>query len=163
MWDMSSNEARKKKRRKKRIRPKAMIGRRELVSFPDLDLSELVAKIDTGAYTTALHCSHVREENGVLFFRLLDETHPEYQDRDHRFEKFDRKEIRNSFGESELRYIVRTRITLGARTIRCIVSLADRGNMRYPVLIGRRLLQNRFTVDVSVLYMIQPPTPSSTL
>ncbi len=149
MWDTSNGPSRKKKKRKKRIRPKQVIGRREVVAFPDLNLFGLTAKIDTGAYTTALHCSHVREEHGVLFFRLLDETHPEYQGRDHTFTQFDRKEIRNSFGESELRYIVRTRIRMGTRTIRCIISLSDRGNMRYPVLIGRRLLANRFIVDVA--------------
>ncbi|TND10425.1 MAG: hypothetical protein FD123_67 [Bacteroidetes bacterium] len=133
----------------KNPREKQTIGRREIVSFPDLDLQGLVAKIDTGAYTTALHCSHVRVEDGVLFFRLLDEEHPEYQDRDHRFAVFHQKEVRNSFGESELRYIIKTRIRMGRRIIKCIISLSDRGNMRYPVLIGRRLLKNRFVVDVS--------------
>lgn len=132
-------------------REKQVLGRRETVSFPELGLEGLTAKIDTGAYTTALHCHHVRVENGTLIFRLLDETHPEYQDREHRFTEFQQKEIRNSFGESELRYIIRTRIRIGRRTIRCIVSLSDRGNMRYPVLIGRRLLKGRFIVDVAEL------------
>jgi hypothetical protein len=131
--------------------PVQIIGRREMVDFPDLGLFGLVAKIDTGANTTALHCHHVRVENGVLFFRLLDESHPEYDDREHRFEYFEEKLIRNSFGQSELRYVVRTTIVLGKRKIKSIISLSDRGQMRYPVLIGRRLLKNRFTVDVSLL------------
>ena len=136
--------------KKKKIHPKQTIGRREKVDFPDLGLFGLTAKIDTGAYTTALHCHTVRVENGVLYFHLLDETHPEYSN-EHRFENFDEKLVRNSFGERELRYVVRTRIRLGTRTIKSIVSLSDRGNMRYPVLIGRRLLKNRFIVDVSLL------------
>lgn len=131
--------------------PVQIIGRREMVDFPDLGLLGLVAKIDTGANTTALHCHHVRVENGVLFFRLLDESHPEYDDREHRFEHFEEKLIRNSFGQSELRYVVRTTIVLGDRKIRSIISLSDRAQMRYPVLIGRRLLKNRFVVDVSLL------------
>lgn len=142
--------------RKKRIREKQLIGRREVVAFPDLHLHGLTAKIDTGAYTTALHCHHVRVENGILIFRLLDETHPEYQDTEHRFAEFDQKEVKNSFGEKELRFIIRTRIRIGKRTIKSIISLSDRGNMRYPVLIGRRLLKNRFIVDVALLNQIIP-------
>ena len=132
-------------------KPILTVGRREIVDFPELELFGLTAKIDTGANTTALHCHQVRVENGVLFFRLLDETHPEYRDTEHRFEKFEQKVIKSSFGESELRYIIRTRIRIGKRTLRGIVSLTDRANMKYPVLIGRRLLKNRFLVDVSKL------------
>lgn len=144
------------KRKRKKIYPVETVGRREIIDFPDLGLFGLTAKIDTGANTTALHCHHVRIENGVLFFRLLDETHPEYQDREHRFEKFDQKIIRSSFGEEEQRFIIRTRIRIGTRTIISIVSLTDRKNMKYPVLIGRRLLKNRFIVNVSLLNAQQP-------
>jgi hypothetical protein len=137
--------------KKKKTVPKQTIGRREVVDFPDLGLFGLVAKIDTGANTSALHCHHVRVENGVLYFQLLDESHPEYDDREHRFEHFEEKLIRNSFGQSELRYVVRTHIVIGKRKIRSIISLADRAQMRYPVLIGRRFLKNRFNVDVSLI------------
>lgn len=134
-----------------KIQQVQIIGRREMVNFPDLGLFGLVAKIDTGANTTALHCHDVRVEDGVLYFKLLDESHPEYDDREHRFVHFEEKLIRNSFGQSELRYIVRTTIMLGNRKIRSIISLSDRAQMRYPVLIGRRLLKNRFNVDVSLI------------
>lgn len=136
-------------------KPILTVGRREIVDFPELGLFGLTAKIDTGANTTALHCHHVRVEDGVLYFRLLDETHPEYRDTEHRFEKFEQKTIKSSFGESELRYIIRTRIKIGKRTLRGIVSLTDRANMKYPVLIGRRLLKNRFLVDVSKLELLK--------
>ncbi|MCX6310281.1 MAG: RimK/LysX family protein [Bacteroidetes bacterium] len=139
-----------------RLHPKQTIGRREIVDFPDLGLFGLIAKIDTGANTTALHCHHVRVENGVLFFRLLDESHPEYVQREQRFEKFEEKLIKSSFGQSELRYVVHTTIVIGKRKIKSIVSLSDRANMRYPVLIGRRFLKNRFNVDVSLLNALSP-------
>ncbi len=143
----------KLRKKKKRVpRPKQIVGRRETVDFPDLGLFGLTAKIDTGANTTALHCHHVRiDDEGKLCFRLLDETHPEYQDREHCFDKFEQKWIKSSFGEMELRYIVRTRIRIGNRSIRSIVSLTDRKNMKYAVLIGRRFLKDRVIVDVSLL------------
>lgn len=140
-----------KSTKRKKTFPRQTIGRREIVDFPELGLFGLVAKIDTGANTTALHCQHVRVENGVLYFRLLDESHPEYDEREQRFEKFEEKLIKSSFGQQEMRYVVRTKIRIGNRTIRSIISLSDRANMRYPVLIGRRLLKNRFDVDVSLL------------
>jgi hypothetical protein len=146
-----------KKVKNKKPKTRQTIGRRENIDFPDLGLFGLAAKVDTGANTTALHCHQVRVENGVLFFRLLDENHPEYQDREHRFEKFEHKIVKSSFGEQEMRYIIRTRITIGKRTIRGIVSLTDRATMKYPVLIGRRLLKNRFLVDVNLLNALSTP------
>ena len=147
----------RKKAKVKKKKASQTIGRRESIDFPDLGLFGLAAKVDTGANTAALHCHHVRVENEVLFFRLLDENHPEYQDREHRFPKFEHKIVKSSFGEQEMRYIIRTRITIGKRTIRGIVSLTDRATMKYPVLLGRRLLKNRFLVDVNLLNALSTP------
>lgn len=130
---------------------KLIIGRREEVDFPELGLYGITAKIDTGAYTTALHCHDIQETNGVLHFKLLDPSHPEYSEQVHAFTGFTQKGIKNSFGEIEKRYIIKTSIKIGERRIKAVISLSDRGKMRYPVLIGRKLLKNRFIVDVSLL------------
>lgn len=130
---------------------KVVIGRREIVDFPELGLVGIIAKIDTGAYTTALHCHDIKEENGVLHFKLLDPSHPEYNVQDQKFTSYSKKGIKNSFGEVEMRYIIKTIVIIGRRKIKAVISLSDRGNMRYPVLIGRKLLKNRFIVDVSLL------------
>jgi hypothetical protein len=135
----------------KKPRNKNLIGRREHIDFPDLGLFNITAKIDTGAYTSALHCHDIREIGGVLHFRLLSDVHPEFSGEDHSTSDFILKEIRNSFGESETRYIIKTRVKIGQRTIKSLISLTNRGTMRYPVLIGRRMLKNRFVVDVSQL------------
>lgn len=140
-------------------RSKQIIGRRELASFPELGLFNIVAKIDTGAYTTALHCHDIREENGHLYFKLLDPSHPEYNEREQHFTEYSQKEIKNSFGEVEKRYIIKTIVKIGSKRIKSVISLTHRGNMRYPVLIGRKLLKNRYLVDVSLLNTI--PTPST--
>lgn len=137
-------------------KPKTTIGRREQVDFPELGLFGLTAKVDTGAYTTALHCHDIREEKGVLFFKLLDPTHPSYNGIEMSFSEYIQKEIKNSFGESEKRYIIKTIVRIGRKRIKSVISLTDRGTMRYPVLIGRKLLKNRFIVDVSLLNNIPP-------
>ena len=94
---------------------------------------------------------HQRLENGVLHFKLLDPSHPEYNEQDQRFTEYSQKEIKNSFGEIENRYVIKTLIRIGAKQIKALISLSDREKMRYPVLIGRRFLKNRFIVDVSLL------------
>ncbi len=136
------------------LKKKIIIGRRETVDFPELKLFGIVAKIDTGAYTTALHCHDIREEKGVLFFKLLDPTHPEYNNQELSFKEYKQKEIKNSFGEVENRYIIKTFVKIGRKKIKAVISLSDRAHMRYPVLIGRKLLKNRFIVDVSLINTI---------
>lgn len=131
---------------------KPTIGRRESIDFPELGLYGITAKIDTGAYTTALHCHDIREEKGVLYFKLLDPSHPDYTEKEQKFTNYSQKEIKNSFGESEKRYIIKTIIRIGKRRIKSVISLTDRGTMRYPVLIGRKLIKNKFVVDVGLLF-----------
>ena len=126
-----------------------LIGRREYVSFPLLNLSKVEAKIDTGAYTCSIDCDNIKlttENNkSVLSFQLLDNSV-------HRTEIFFRKKIKNSFGEMEERFIIKTLIYIGGKKINTTISLSDRESMRYPVLIGRRLLKGKFVVDVNQIY-----------
>src|ERR1700733_14865226 len=97
----------------KMLKEKLTIGRRETIDFPELGLYGITAKIDTGAYTTALHCHDIREENGVLYFKLLDPTHPDYDQQEQKFPDYFQKEIKNSFGEIEKRYIIKTIVKIG--------------------------------------------------
>ena len=133
-----------------------VIGRREFVDFPELKLFQLEAKIDTGAYTTALHCHSIRvnkEDNKhVLYFKLLDPVHPEYNNRTFRYEEYSKKIIKNSFGEKEERYIIKALIVIAGKRIKSSISLSDRANMKYPVLIGRKLIRGKFIVDVKKLH-----------
>jgi hypothetical protein len=136
-----------------------VIGRRERISFPELSLFEIEAKVDTGAYSTTIHCHDVEVKNiegkQVLCFKLLDPEHAEYTDKEQRFEIFQLKTFKNSFGEQEERYVVQTLIKLGKRKVRGTVSLTSRANMRYPVLIGRKLLKDRFIVNVSEEHLLK--------
>ncbi len=133
---------------------KQVVGKCEVINFPDLGLYDISAKIDTGAYTSALHCHDIFEKDGVLHFKLLDPTHPEYNEQDQKSTDFYKKEIKNSFGESEERYVIKTRIGIGNRTFKSLISLTNRGTMRYPVLLGRKLLKRRFIVDVEFEYLL---------
>jgi hypothetical protein len=143
----------KKKKKVKKIKPVLTIGRTETIDFPALQLYGITAKIDTGAYTTALHCHNISikkiDNKDTLCFYLLDPSHPDYHEQELVFEKYEERDIKNSFGDLERRYVIKTPIRLCNRTIRATISLTNRGNMKFPVLIGRRLLVKKFIVDVS--------------
>ncbi|SOD95482.1 ATP-dependent zinc protease family protein [Spirosoma fluviale] len=132
-------------------KPKQIIGMTDLVDFPDLGLYDIQAKVDTGAFTSALHCKDIRlvKSGGKrkLSFWLIDKTG--LPARKFRSDQFSQRMIRNSFGVAELRYVIQTRIVLFGRTIRAEFTLADREQLKNPVLLGRKLLRNRFIVDVS--------------
>lgn len=140
--------------KKVRIR---LIGRREFVFFPELGLGPVEAKIDTGAYTSSLHCENIsiNYENSkpILYFTLEQGTTTNY-----RFETYTKKKIKNSFGEMEERFVIKTLIKIGKKKIRTTISLSNRDNMRYPVLIGRRLLKGKFLIDVSRIHTGGLPT-----
>jgi hypothetical protein len=135
---------------KARSKPKQIIGKKETVDFPELGINDIVAKIDTGAYSNTLHCHDIHIKEKMLCFKVLDPTHPIFSRKENCFSEFSRKKIKNSFGEVEERYMIKTKIKIAGRVIKSIISLTDRANMRYPVLIGRRLLRNKFVVDVSL-------------
>lgn len=64
-------------------------------------------------------------------------------------DEFSQRMIRNSFGASAKRYVIKTGILLFGRVIKAEFTLADRERLRNPVLLGRELLRNRFLIDVS--------------
>ncbi len=142
----------------KTIDDKLIIGRSEEVDFPGLGLFGIVAKIDTGAYTSSLHCYDIREEKGTLYFKLLNSPQTEFKVQDQKFSDYSQKNIKNSFGEIEKRYVIKTVVLIGGKHIKALISLTDRGTMRFPVLIGRKLLKNRFIVDVALVNNLSAET-----
>lgn len=136
-----------------------IIGRAELIDFPDWDLYGIDAKIDTGAYTSSLHCHHIERitKDGKEFvrFNLLDPSHEIYNDKLFELPIFKSKTVKSSNGVSEERFIVKTRLDLLGKQLDAELSLTDRSEMRYPVLIGRKLIKGNFIVDVSKKYLSQ--------
>ncbi|MBA2613133.1 MAG: ATP-dependent zinc protease [Bacteroidetes bacterium] len=127
-----------------------LIGRREFVDFPLLDVFNVEAKIDTGAYTSSIHCSEIyiktEDSKKTLYFVVFSDNKNHKMQR---FEDFSLKAIKNSFGEVEERYIIRTLVKIGRKKIWSTISLSDRASMRYDVLIGRKLLKAKFIIDVN--------------
>ncbi len=125
------------------------LGRSDRVDLPGLGLTDIQAKIDTGAYTSSLHCLSAEIVGGELEFVLLDDEHPEFTGMKYRFKRFSQREIKNSFGEAEMRFVIKTKVKLFGQVIRAEFSLSNRGNLKFPVLLGRKILRHRFLIDVT--------------
>ena len=137
----------------KNKKEKLVIGRKDKVDFPKLKLYNIDAKIDSGAYTSAIHCNNIklkkRGEKRFVYFNLLDSSHPDYDHKEIRLPLHKIKRVKNSFGQSEKRYIVVTEIMIFEQKFEIELSLSNRTQMLHPVLLGRKLLKKGFIVDVS--------------
>lgn len=131
---------------------KVIVGRAELLHFMDFAIEDIPAKVDTGAYNSAVHADHIKLIDGgkALEFRLLS-GHPLCGDLAATMttKKFQTVAVINSFGTREERYEVKLRVKLGPKVFVATFSLADRSKMTYPILLGRKLLNNRFLVDTA--------------
>lgn len=126
------------------------IGRVEPISILCLELFDLDAKIDTGAYSNSIHCDDIKIlDDGFVSFKLLDKIHPSYHNKKFILPIYKFKSVKSSNGESEIRASVKVEVEFAGKTYKTIVSLTSRENMRYPMLIGRKFIQDRFLVDVS--------------
>jgi hypothetical protein len=136
---------------------KPVIGRLEKIDFPNLSLFSLDAKIDTGAYTSSIHCHKIslftKNKSSWVRFYVLDPDHPEYEEMEHECRVHKVKKIRSSNGSVEERVIIRQKAFFFGKTSMIQLSLADRSEMRHPVLIGRRYISTKFLVDVSKKYL----------
>lgn len=130
-----------------------IIGRIESVDLPEWNIRDIEAKIDTGAYTSSLHCHHIEEfiKNDIpwIRFNLLDPEHAAYNDKLIELPIFDTREVKSSNGYKELRFFIKTEIGMFNKTFKIELSLTDRSEMKYPLLIGRKFIHKKFVVDVS--------------
>lgn len=128
---------------------KIVIGRSDKANFPEIGLDEINVKIDSGAYTSAIHCCKISlAKKGCLEVIFLDEKDPKYTGEIYKFKEFAKKVVRSSNGITEERYIIKTKIGLNKKIYDINLSLTFRGDMRFPVLLGRKFLnENNFIIN----------------
>ncbi len=128
---------------------KIVIGRSDKADFPEFQLKNINVKIDSGAYTSAIHCCKISlADNNKLEIIFLDDNDPNYTGKICIFDKFKKKIVRSSNGQVEERFIISTKILFHEHLFDINLSVTFRSDMRFPVLIGRRFLsRNHFLVD----------------
>lgn len=134
---------------------KIIIGRKDVADFPLLHIFDVPVKIDTGAYTSSMHCHNIEEfiKNGETKIKcnLLDPGHLNYREKQIVFDSFTKKRVKSSNGQVEERYKVETKIKLFNHIYPIELTLSERGSMRFSVLLGRKFLTKKFIVDTSLV------------
>lgn len=126
---------------------KTIIGRTDKADFPKLEIENIDIKIDTGAYTSSIHCKDIDEVEGILYTTFLDEDHDQYHGKRLAFEDYKITSVRSSNGSLDLRYEVQANIRLFDKLYKISLTLSNREEMRFPVLLGRKFLSKKFIVD----------------
>lgn len=129
---------------------KQIIGKVEPISLPELEVEALDARIDTGAKTSAIWASSVKETKQGLEVIFFGPESPSYNGKPVQFDSYSETVVASSNGAIEERYKVRLLVIIGGRRIRAWFTLADRSAQVYPILIGRNVLRGKFLVDVSL-------------
>lgn len=145
-------------RRRRARGEKLVLGWREKVALPDFGVDQIKVKIDTGARTSALHAFRIKpfRRRGKRFVRFY--VHPV----EHRREPellceapiVDERIVTSSNGKQEHRYVVETLLQIGEAEWPIEVTLTNRDEMGFRMLLGRQALKRRVVVDPGSSYKL---------
>lgn len=127
------------------------MGWREWVSLPELGIERIKAKIDTGARTSALHAFSLQpfEENGQS--RITFQLHPLQHNTENIItctaDVIDRRPVTDSGGHTEERFVIMTPLAIAGQLWPIEITLTERENMLFRMLLGRSALRKRFVVN----------------
>lgn len=135
----------------KKIKTYPIIGWREWVALPELGLNRIKAKIDTGARTSALHAFSLNPfiENGND--RICFDIHPAQHDTDTVItcvaDIVDKRLVTDSGGHQEERFVILTPLTIAGQSWPIEITLTERENMLFRMLLGRNALRKHFVIN----------------
>jgi hypothetical protein len=137
-----------------------VIGWREWVALPELNIPKIKAKIDTGARSSALHAYDIehltRQGKSMVRFKV----HPFQRDRHQvivaEAELLDEREVRNSGGHAELRPVIQTLVRLNDKEWPIELTLTNRDVMGFRMLLGRQAVRENFLIDAGRSYIQSP-------
>ena len=133
-----------------------LIGWRERLSLPELGLRSIKVKVDTGARTSALHVAWLEEfhRNGQTWLRFaVDTVRRKATPIIGEARGIERRDVMDSGGHVTARWFVRTLVEIAGASFEAEINLTNRGNMLFPMLLGRSALSGRFVVDPNRSYI----------
>jgi len=136
---------------------KAIIGRLETIALPDLAITDLQVRVDTGAKTSSLHVDNITKFSRKGKVMVKFDLHPDV----HNVERMisceapihDIRRVKSSNGTSEQRYVIATPVQLGSELWNIEITLTDRSDMSYLMLFGREAIGDKFLVDPSKVFV----------
>ncbi len=136
----------------------ATLGWREWVELPSLGLGQVKAKVDTGARTSSLHAFEVRDFDDSGVHRVEFKMHPNQHNTDKVVvcvaDIIDQREVRDSGGHRESRWVIATPIRIGQYSWDVELNLTSRDDMLFRMLLGRTALRGRALVDPARSFLV---------
>lgn len=136
---------------------KIIIGRLETIELPDLAISGLQVRVDTGAKTSSLHVDNitkiVKKGKPYVTFDIHPDVHNVNSIVNCTAPISDIRKVKSSNGTTEQRYVIETTVVLGEETWPIEITLTDRSDMSYLMLFGREAIGKRFLVDPSKVFV----------
>lgn len=126
--------------------PREVFGSIETVAMPTLGIAAVIAKVDTGAWSGALHCTDIYEQDGALHFTPLGDSTLAISTTE-----YEKRLVRGAMGHAMQRYIIPVTLEIKGKIYETTVGLSDRQLLRREMLLGRRfLIENNILVDVTL-------------
>ena len=125
------------------IEDSKILGSIAKVSFPSVGEESFLAKVDTGADSSSIHCDDCYVKDEVLYCKILSAN------KTLKFRNFSKKFVKSSNGEGDERYKVTLKVIVDGREVVGKFTLNNRESMNYPILIGKNILKKGFVVDVN--------------
>lgn len=139
------------------MKQKMVLGRLETMSLPDLAINSLNVRVDTGAQTSSLHVDNIQQVTRDGKPAVIFDIHPDFHDVNKVIQCEalidDIRKIKSSNGTSEQRYVIKTMANLGELSWPIQISLTDRSDMTYLMLLGREALGDKFYIDPSAVFL----------
>lgn len=140
-----------------RHNPLPVIGWREWVALPDLGITGIKAKIDTGARSSAIHAFDVETFQHQGQNRVRFKVNPLQRDSlcvvVVEVPLLDERVVRNSGGHGQLRAVIETSVNVGGQIWPIELTLTNRDVMGFRMLLGRQAIRHRFLVDSGRSYL----------
>lgn len=137
---------------------KIIIGNLEICHLPDLGISDLQVRIDTGAKTSSLHVDNLKrvKVGGRPYVEF--DLHPDVYNLDQtvhcKAPMHDSRRIKSSNGEVEQRCVIQTTLQLGDHQWPIELTLSNRQDMTYLMLLGREGMGDRVLVDPAQSFLL---------
>lgn len=134
-----------------------VIGWREWIALPEIGITGIKAKIDTGARSSALHAFDIKtfEVDGKAKVKF--KVHPQQRDTNQTIiaeaELIDERSVRSSSGQEELRPVILTEISLMKKVWQIELTLTNRELMGFRMLLGRQAVRGNFLINPGKSYL----------
>lgn len=139
------------------MKDRIVIGHVENIELPELGINQLAVRVDTGAQTSSLHVDNLKrifmDTKPAVSFDIHPEIHNVKKTVSCQALLHDIRKVKSSNGIGEQRYVIKTPALLGDHQWNIEITLTDRSDMTYLMLLGRQALSSHFYIDASTAFV----------